>query len=71
MSLPIKTGLPETLTLTSGYTVRFTATDPTTGALVTGVKVSQVSIFGDTVTPEAIEEFGPFMLVPGPNPVEA
>lgn len=66
MSLPVKTGFPPEITLTPGYTVRFTATDPTTGALVSGVKVSQVSLFGDTAGLTLEELLGPFMLVPGP-----
>lgn len=69
MSLPLKTGFPDGLTLSPGYIIRFRATDPTTGADVTGVKVSNVSIFGDTDDPSAFDDAGPFMWVPGPETV--
>lgn len=67
MSLPLKTGFPDGLTLSPGYIVRFRATDPTTGADVAGVVVSNVSIFGDTDDPGAFAPTGPFMFVPGPS----
>ncbi len=69
MSLPVKTGFPDGITVKDGYVVRFTATDPTTGALVAGVKVSNVSIFGDDPGGTTTEQLGPFMLVPGPDAV--
>ncbi len=68
MSLPVKTGLPDALDLPAGYTIRFTALDPTTGALVSGVTVSAASILADSLGAggEALTT-GPFMLVPGPS----
>ncbi len=40
------------LTLTAGYTVLLVALNPTTGAPVTGVTVSNVAMQVDTVLPE-------------------
>lgn len=47
MALPVKTGLPLGLLLPDGYVVKFRAVDPTTGADVSGVTVSEVAIQGD------------------------
>ena len=44
MSAPLVAGLPPDLDLDGGYTFRFDAVDPTTGATVSGVKVSAVAI---------------------------
>jgi hypothetical protein len=38
--------MPQLLDLPDGYIVRWNALDPATGAAVTGVVVSNVSIFG-------------------------
>lgn len=43
-------GLPQ-IQLTQGMIVRFSAISPTTGAAVTGVTVSNVSIYGGTLAP--------------------
>ncbi len=45
MPQPLIAGLPPDCELASGYIVRVTALDPTTGAQVTGVQLSDVSIF--------------------------
>lgn len=45
MPLPVIAGLPPNLALPSGYVIRLTALDPTTGNVVTGVKVSDVSFY--------------------------
>lgn len=66
MALPIKTGFPDGVTISSKYIVRFRATDPTTGADVAGVKVSVASIFADSEGNVTLEPAGPFMFVPGP-----
>lgn len=44
MAEPLKAGIAPNLLLTSDYIVRFTALDPTTGDLVTGVVVSDATI---------------------------
>lgn len=64
----INAGLPEGLDVGSGYTLRVTALDPTTGNPVSGVTVSNLIFTADQIsgTPEGLE-VGPFMLVPGPN----
>lgn len=65
MSLPVKTGFPDGITVKDSYVVRFTATHPTTGALVAGVKVSNVSIFGDDSSGNVSDFTGPLMYVAG------
>lgn len=64
----INAGLPEDLDIGSGYTLRVTALDPTTGNPVTGVTVSNLVFTAEQIagTPGELET-GPFMLVPGPN----
>ena len=67
MSLPIKTGFPDGHTLSPGYIVKFRATDPTTGADVSGVKVSLASVFSDTGGTLALQPVGnetPVLLLP-------
>lgn len=48
MAAPVTAALPPGLDLPGGYTLRFTALDPTTGALVSGVTVSAATILTDT-----------------------
>lgn len=59
--------MPPELDLEGNYTVRVTAIDPTTGNLVTGVKVSDlvmmVNTLGGTVPTDL--ETGAWLLVPG------
>lgn len=43
MAQPLVVGLPPNLEFTSGYLIRVTALDPTTGATVSGVTVSDVT----------------------------
>lgn len=62
--------MAERLVLGDGFTIRFTAVDPSTGNPVTGVTVTNVNIDGDAQGTEAqpVELTpGPYMLVPGPN----
>jgi hypothetical protein len=61
--------MPENLNLGSGYTLRVTALDPSTGALVAGVNVGLEVITGTSSDPTGGGAFtaGPYMLVPGPN----
>lgn len=74
MSEKLTAALARDLVLGDGYIVRFAAVDPTTGANVTGVVVSNVNIDGDTLGTSALPppdgyqlQSGPYMLVGGPN----
>jgi hypothetical protein len=49
MAAPMKTGIPPGLDLTDGYVIQFTALDPSTGAVDTGVKVSNASLLVDNL----------------------
>jgi hypothetical protein len=49
MAAPMKAGIAPGLDLTSAYIVQFTALSPTTGAVDTGVIVSNVSLLVDNV----------------------
>lgn len=69
MSPPIVAAMPAELDLGGGFTFRFDAVDPTTGATVASVVVSDASIFATSVgvTSAGALNSGPFMLVPGPG----
>ena len=45
MPQPLIAGLPPDLILSAGYVVRVVALDPSTGATVTGVALSDTSLF--------------------------
>ena len=68
MSQPVIAPMPADLDLPDGYIVEWSAVDPTTGADVAGVVVSNVSIFGTMLGSGAGGgiDLGPFMLLPGP-----
>lgn len=69
MAAKLDVPMPPDLDLPDGWTVRVTAVD-LTGALVTGVNVSQMAIIADAPLGAGAGgglEVGPFMLVPGPN----
>lgn len=61
--------MPSGLDLGSGYTLRLTVLDPTTGSLVTGVKVGTVVITTEALTAGDGGDLatGQWFLVPGPN----
>jgi hypothetical protein len=69
MPQPLIAGLPPGLALPAGYQLRVNAIDPTSGANVTGLTVSNFSIFAtNLVGTDASElEAGPFLLVPSPD----
>lgn len=67
MSLPLKTGLPVGLEVSGDYIMRWRATDPTTGADVSGVVVSNVSVYGTPLTGTPSESLGGYELIPGPE----
>lgn len=66
----VKTSVPP-LHLPEGSKIVLEALDPSTGAAVAGVKVSQISVFGLPL--EGADggevQVGPYVLVPGPTPV--
>lgn len=68
MAAKLTAPLAENLVLADGYTIRFAAVDPTTGADVSGVTITNVNIDGDTLgtSTDAIST-GPYLLVGGPN----
>ena len=51
MSLPLKTGFPLGITIKNGYSIRFRAIDPVSGADVAGVNIVNPSVFSDTGEP--------------------
>lgn len=69
MAQPFLEPLPPDLHLGAGCVVRFTAIDPTTGATVAGVQVTDAMVVLTNLTggPASDLEFGPFQLVPGTN----
>lgn len=71
MAQKITGAMPDTLDLDVNYTVQWAALNPTTGAPVAGVKVSNAALIVTKVTPGSADElaFGPFVpqWVPIPN----
>lgn len=67
MAAPQKEPLPPNCTLDYGCTVEFAAISPTTGAAITGVKVSNANIYVETTATGETLSYGPFMFVPGPG----
>lgn len=68
MAQKLDVPMPQDLDLTSGWSIRVTAVD-TTGAVVSGVKVSNMAIIADAPlgSDPGTLAVGPFMLVPGPE----
>ena len=58
------------LPLTGDCVVRFEAINPSTGVAVSGVTISQATIYAVDVDGDSADavDSGPFMLVPGPTP---
>jgi hypothetical protein len=67
VATPYIAPLPPDTALTSGDTVQFVALDPATGNAVSGVTISNVSIYVDASGNATLEQLGPFMGVPGPG----
>jgi hypothetical protein len=67
MAVPTNAPMAQNCDLPDGYIVRFAAVSPTDGSAVTGVVVSNVSIFGTNLGSLAADTTGAFMLVPGPG----
>lgn len=70
MAVPLDAPMPKSLDLGPGFTLRTTALSVSDGSVVSGVKVSNLSILvgdaGGTVDVGGLE-FGPWALVPGPG----
>lgn len=49
MAAPMSLGMPESLDVGSGYTLQVTALNPTTGATISGVKVTEMVIEAEGV----------------------
>jgi hypothetical protein len=66
---PLTVAFPPDLTLTDGWLVTITAVDPVTGALVTGVTITEALIQVEVLEGPGGSALssGPFMLVPGPG----
>jgi hypothetical protein len=69
VAAPVLAPMPDGLVLGSGYTLRVTALDPSTGNSVANVNVGLEVITGTSTDPTGGGVFatGPFMLVPGPQ----
>lgn len=70
MAAPVQAAMPSSLDLTNGYTVRVTALDPSTGALVAGVKIQTVVLTADNLGGGGVGGGGgggAWFLVPGPG----
>lgn len=62
--------LPEDLRVGEGYTIRVTAVDPTTGALVSGVSIGTTVLTAESEADDVgggTSDLGEWQLVPGPN----
>ena len=69
MAQPLTIALPPDHILTGAYTVRLTAISATTGAVVSGVNVKNVTMQVEDLggSGGAALASGPFMFVPGPG----
>lgn len=69
MSAPLELPMPQNFDLDDTYQIRVTALDATTGAVVAGVNVGEVTFMVDNLSGGDLASgtFGPFMLVPGPG----
>lgn len=68
MAQKLDIGMPDQLDVGPTYTLRVTAVDPTTGALVSGVVVNTVVLAVSLIEGTAGGlETGQWFLLPGPN----
>jgi len=66
---PLIAAMPPAIACTDSYIVRIAALDPTTGAAVSGVTISGMTIQAVNLgggAPTDLES-GPFVLIPGPE----
>lgn len=68
MAEKLDIAMPQDLDLVGAWTIRVTALD-SSGNLVSGVNVSDMSIIADSTDPGTVDQLatGPFLLGPGPN----
>lgn len=67
MAEPVVAPMPRDLDLAGSYTIRFTALNPTTGAVVPGVVVTDMVLTvqpGSSTSPSDLA-VGPWLIVPG------
>ena len=65
---PLLAPLPADLDLDTGWVIEWGAVDPTSGATVANVTVSDATIEASNLSAPGTDlSFGPFMLVPGPS----
>jgi hypothetical protein len=67
VATPYIAPMPPNTALTNGCTVQFVAIDPVSGDAVSGVTISNASIYVAGSVPDTELASGPFMLVPGPE----
>jgi len=61
MSQKLTAGLPDNTELNAGYQIQITALDPSSGAVVSGVTVSNVFIVADPIFGDTGEETSSFL----------
>jgi hypothetical protein len=72
MAQKVKAALPPTMDLSASFQIVFTALDPTTGALVSGVDVSNGYMLVQQVSPGTAEQLAQTPLwIPLPLPAPA
>ena len=69
MAQKITASMPEGMDLDNSFTIQWAALDPSSGAAVAGVNVSNVGMLVAQVSPGTADDLavGPFMIVPGPQ----
>lgn len=69
MAVPYTAGMPDELDLGGGWTLRVTAVNPTTGAAISAITVSNLAILLNPLGETAPGDLavGPYLLVPGPS----
>ena len=69
MAQPLTVAFPPNLVISDGWKVTITALDPTTGNLVTGVRITEALLEIEVLEGPggAALNSGPFMFVPGPG----
>jgi hypothetical protein len=63
VAAPLLSPMPEALVVDSGYTLRVTALDPTTGAQVAGVNIGMEVITGTSNEPSSFPDIGDPILI--------